>query len=279
MNERPGVGRIERFEWLLTTAQIEELPKGSMLFDDLATQAHEVEHKKFGKGLRIDEDQFKDDEFGFASDWASQMGAAMALHPQTQCVELLKNGSARNGYDGVSFFNAAHPVNPATANGATYSNVIGAAALTVDTFVAACARLESFVMPNGESRGLKATHLVVPPALRKVATEITGAKFLAQAGGGTSDNVLLDYNVKPLVIPQIAATTPGGSDTTWYVAGRDRGQLGKPFVYSLRDAFLMSTYEGLTQAQLSRMQELEWHVKGRAVGAYGHPYTIIKNTA
>lgn len=275
VGERQGEGRKDRLEWLLTTAGIEKLDKGSMAFENLATQSHEITHEDFGKGLKISRNQFEDDEFGFAADWSAHQGVNVVLLPQVLATNAIKANIT--GYDGLSFYNAAHPINPMIgASGGTYSNVLTGSALTVDNFALACARLESFVAPNGKTRGLKAKYLRVPPALKKIALEITQAKQI----NATENVIATNYGVKVIIAPELSAAS-GGSDTTWYVGTDMPGStgMGKAWIYSLRRAFEFTSYDGVKQVELSRLNELEWHVRGRAALAAGHPFLEVRCTA
>lgn len=277
MSDRVGKGRKDHFEWLLTTAQIYELAKGEMRYDDLITQAHYVEHKRFGVGLRIDREQWEDDEVGFASDWMDQAGAAMAMEPQYQAISLLTGGESNLGYDGVAFFHASHPVHPGDSTKGTYRNLFttdgqllgtgatNAPALSTTLFPLAVAKMKQFKMPNGKNRNLKPDLLIVGPTLEKTAREVLFAGYI-----NATDNILKDYQIDLLVINEI-------TDNSWYLQasnGETPGLL--PFVRSIRREFQMTSYDGLTQAELNRMDELEWLIKGRYAYTYGHPYQMIK---
>lgn len=278
-----STGRRERLEWLLSTASIEQLPENTMLFEDLVTQAHEIENVDFGKALKIKANQFKDDQFGFAADWAAGMGAAMALHPQKVGLQLLLAGEGANAkaYDGVPFFSKLHPNNPLDASKGLYENLLtgaasgsypGALPLIVAgapspvNFARALAHVESFKLPNGEARALVAKYVLHPTALKYAARQVTGAKFI-----GATENVLTNYDVQPIHLPQLNA-----EPDAYYIVAEGTGQLGKPIIYQTREEFNMSSYDGYTTAQLAKLNELEWIVRGRKAGAYGHPFMIVK---
>lgn len=78
-----------------------------------------------------------------------------------------------------------------------------------------------------------------------------------------------------------------GSDTTWYIVTQQatQTQLGsllfmnrKPFkiTYYSGDAGSGLGQDGVSQAQLDRMNQLEYHVQGRMAMQYGHPYGIYR---
>lgn len=272
MVELPSSGRIERMEWLLSTFGIHELEDGTMKFDDLVTQAHEIENKDFGNALRVSRNQFEDDEAKFATEWASGMGAAMALHPQKLAAQLILNGKTWKGYDGLPYFHNAHPVNPFDDDAGTYSNIVTGKPLVSggvvqpQNFADAVARAQTFNLPNGETRDITPFAVFHSPSLRYAARTVTGAKIISQ-----TDNVLSDYDIRPITIPGLEV-----EPNVYYIAATEGGELSKPLIYQRREAFKMTTYDGISQAELSRTNRLEWHVRGRAAGAYGHPYLLIR---
>lgn len=279
MAERTGLGMSEKLEWLASTLTIDELPNGQMVYADLTSIGHEIKHTDFGKGFKVSRNEFRFDKFEKAKEAAAQLGSLAAYHPQGIAEKLLKEGHSKKCYDGQNFFAAAHPVNGKNNKNGTFSNYnASGVALTDVNFAARVAAVESRVMPNGISRNIQVTHLLVPPALRKTAFEITKAKFLGQATGGTNDNVLSNYGVEPVVVPGLAASA-GGSDTTWYLIGSHGGEMGKPLIYSRAIDFGLNSYDGTTQAELNRMNEVEWQIRGFLAGAYGHPYLADKNAA
>lgn len=277
MGERPGLGIKENLEWLKQTLTIAKLPNGQMVFADLKSIGYQIVHEEFGMGFRVDKRQFQFDDFSKAEQAASQLGKLAAYHPQVMAEDLLKEGESQICYDQQFYFDTDHPVNGENADDGVFSNYNASnMALTPANFDTRIAAMESRVMPNGISRNVKAKYLVVPPALRKEAFEITKAKFLGQSTGGTNDNVLTLYGVEPIVIPGLAASA-GGSDTTWYLFGEEPGIMGKPLVYSIGDNFGLNSYDGVTQAELMRLNALEYMLRGFIAAAYGHPYLADKN--
>lgn len=273
---RAGKGKRDVMEWLLTTAQIHDLPKGTMRYDDLVTQAHEVTHKPRGAGLKIDRDQWEDDEFGFAQDWAAQIGGASAMDPQYAALDLIQAGETGKSYDGVAFFSDSHPVNPFDSSKGTYDNLItdadqmggasGAPALNATNFKLGVAHMKKFKMPNGRNRNIKPGLLVVGPELEGTALELTSAGFI-----GATENILTQYRIEPLVINDL------GDPNDWFLCAQDGETPGMlPFVRSERRPYAMTSYDGLTQAELNRMNFLEWQLRGRYGHTYGHPYQMVK---
>jgi phage major head subunit gpT-like protein len=274
---RPGTGKRQVFEWLLTTAQIYDLNPGSMRFDDLVTQAHELVHADRGAGLKISRNQWEDDEMAFAADWAKQIGGASALDPQYAAISLIQAGTSGLAYDGEPFFDAAHPINPFDAAIGTYRNLVtndsqmgGSAAtpnLSATSLTLAVAHMKSFKMPNGKNRNLKPSLLVVPPQLEKTALELTSAGFI-----GATENVMRNYRIDVIVVNEFA-----NEPTDWYLAAEEGETSGLlPIVRSERRPYALTSYDGISQAELNRLNELQWHLRGRYGHTYGHPYQMLR---
>lgn len=302
MKTRPSGSRQEIIAWLLSTARIEDLEKfgGKVPFEDLVATYTTYEPKFAGAGLKIRRPQIEDlDGNGLevASKWSGDIGAYMGYWPQKSLITLIKNGhlTTNQSYDKVPYFSASHPVNPYNTGAGVYSNLMTALPIddtvTVDVALTnlskVIANIRAIKMPNGEDpRFLRPVGLVVPPRMQNRAVQLTNAKFIAQAvgasGGGGSDIEALIQSfgfVQPTIADELAGFE---SDTTYFVACEEisSSQLGA-FVYVDREAFKINFYTGAgggtgVDAQLDRMDELEWHCKGRNIAGYGHPYGFHK---
>ncbi|NUP05526.1 MAG: hypothetical protein HOW73_05650 [Polyangiaceae bacterium] len=311
MKVRPSSSRREVIAWLLSTAQIESRGKGGQIaFEDLISKYTEYENLDAGAGFKIRKQELEDKDgkgLETASQWASDIGAYMAYWPQKQLVNLLKNGetSGNNSYDGVTYFNKAHLYRDDATS--TFANVFSGAAastpatdlndagypgaivlddsVTVDVALQnlskAIAYIKSIKMPNlVDPRFLRPVALFGGPRMQNRLVQLTSAKFLAQAAssGGGSGDVEAVIRAMGFTTPVIADEFAGfESDTTTFLICEQlsSSQLG-PFVYVEREPFSISQYGLLDDAQLGRMQELEWHCTGRNVAGYGHPFLAFK---
>src|SRR5579884_884708 len=255
--------------------------------------------------------------FDFAAEWSAQMGAYMAYWPQKSVATLILGGEGTTfgaAYDGLPFFSgigAPHPVNPFKTSAGSYANLFTGAssglypgALPIDTSVsvdqavanlqAAIAYIASIKMPNGvDPRFLKPKYLMVPPSLTARAQQLTNARYIAQlaaagvAAGGSGDVEALIKNWglgEPIEVMEFATSTASDA-TSWYLATEqiEQTQLGG-LVYVDREPFKITYYTGAgggtgVDAILDRARELEWHVQGRNVAGYGHPYALFKAKA
>lgn len=301
---RESQTRVERLIWLLETARIQRTGRGggNVEFEDLLSTSTEIESENAAAGLKIKKEKLDDlDGNGvqIAGEWSRQIGAYAAYWPQ-KCVAkaILANPTA---YDGVAFFHATHYVNPYNSALGSYSNLFtGAAAgsypgalpidasVTLDAAVSNIAKAVAYAatikMPSGEDpRMLKLGAIMGPPALSTRMTQITNAKYIAQAatGGGAAsadvEAVVRSWGLgEPIVAPELAAAF-GGSDTDYYLLMEEvtTNELGG-FCYVDREPFSIVYNGPMTDAQLARIREIQWLTEGRNTVAPGHPYLFLK---
>lgn len=306
--EMPSQSARERLCWLLDTAKIEYVAEGNMDFEELVTLTTEFEARNAAKGLKLTRNQFEDlDGNGvkLAAAWSRAIGQHAAYWPQKQvAAAILANGTA---YDAKAFFASDHPINPFDGAAGAYANLhktaggaSGAGACPIDKSVTLeeafenlstlFAYIASIPQPNGDDpRLLRPTQLVVPTALMPRASQLTAASFIAMdsagGGGGSADGVkafMSAMGIKPPIeAPELGAAF-GGSDTAFYVVCEEVGsdELGA-LTYVNREPFAVTYYSGAgagaspnLDVQLSRSRQLEWHVQGRNVVGYGHPFLL-----
>jgi phage major head subunit gpT-like protein len=311
--------RREIIAWLLSTAQIRaEGQGGNRHFENMVAKYLEVPVTVSGEALELDKNQLEDndgDGFDFASEWSTQMGFQMAYFPQAATANLILNGesttSAPAAYDGLSYFNTAHPVNPFRSSAGTYANLLTGAssglypgALPIDESVSldqafvnlgkARAYIASLKMPNGKTpRFLKIRGLMVPPSLVNRAQQLTNARTIAQmagalsannfgAGSGDVEAIIRNWNFGQPIEVQEFATGVAADATSWYILTEQvqNTQLGA-LVYVEREPFSINYYTGMgggtgVDAILAREQKLQWHCRGRNGIAFGHPYALFK---
>jgi hypothetical protein len=152
-------------------------------------------------------------------------------------------------------------------------------------------KIRTVKMPNGEDpRFLVPTAIVCPPRMTPRVQQLTNAKFIAQAvgsagGSGDISAIVANWGIgQPVEAPELSNAISGVSDadTTYYVAVQEMSatQLGA-FAYYDREPFKITYYTGQgggtgVDAVLDRARELEWHVQGRNVLGYGHPFLFYK---
>jgi phage major head subunit gpT-like protein len=305
---RPTGAGKEILSWLLSTAKIHDLGKGgNLIFEDLVSETTEIEPRFAGDGLKLTRAQFEDTDgqgLDLAAAWSGQIGAQMAYWPQELATALLMNGediTKVRAYDKKAFFAVDHPINPyrpgltfanlfAGAGGGTAPNVYPGKlpideSVTVDVALQNLQKLVAYVasikMPNGtQPRRLRLKYLIVPPALLFRATQLTQAKFIAQAstGGAAVADVEALIVALGFALPIQADELAGFENDKTYFAVCEQiteTEIGG-LIYVDREPFRINYYGPQTDAILNRADDLEWHCKGRNAMAAGHPYLIFK---
>jgi hypothetical protein len=296
--------RVERIAWLLSTAKIERPNAshggGQALFDELVATYMEYEVESATAGLRITEDQ-ADDVFGgipggeafkIADRWARDVTKYAAYWPQEEVAKAILANPVT--YDQKAFFAVDHPVNPFDAGAGIFANrftgaaagsypgalpIGGTLATAIENIGKAIAYIGDIKMPSGTApRRLKVGGLIVPPRLAMRAVELTQAKFIAKDNGSQDVEGVVRYmNLgQPIVASELGAAF-GGSDTSCYLAVQEltSGDIGA-FNYVERSPFSMTMHSSATSAELARMEELQYKLKGRNIVAPGHPYKLFR---
>jgi phage major head subunit gpT-like protein len=278
----------ELFFWLVETAGIyPEGQGGNKRYDDIAAMFREIDNENSGAALELTKNEIEDNMMAgaglrgmpaldYSANWARQVGGAAAYWPQQKLFELLAAAETEVGYDGVPFFSAAHPINPATGAGGTWSNLLTAKPLggvTVDVaaanLVAGIAAMRSVKMPNGKFRRLRPKWLLHDPSITVAVNTLLGAKFFGAQG--STENVITQMGIEPVCADELAVE-PGA----WYLGAEILPAEGGPFIFQNREAYTLTSYTSDSQVELQRRKKFEWIFDGRNAAAYGHPYTIFK---
>ena len=297
--EKPSSARVEYFESSLSTAKVEDLPEGQMLYGDLATVSQPAKPRPRGQGLQLSELDFLNDKLGVVAQWAAEMGSAIALEPQYMLLDLYAKSETVKAYDGIAYHGTAHPVNPKNPALGTYDSLIttvsqvSAAAIantsatpaTTDAcdlrgyngvpnlavFAAVVAYVRKLLAPNGRSRNLKPSILVHGPNLTFTARTITGAQFISATVNAVAQitGEFTDYNIVPLEIPEI-------TDNSWGLVTSVEGVDLKPVIHTTRAPYRLTAYTPEMLVDLSRKAMLEWNVRGYADAVFYNPFQWIK---
>lgn len=290
---RESKSKREVLTWLVDSGALNvEAVAGSVEFENLVFATHEYEHVFNAKGLEIPEHQFADldgNGVDVVRQWATKKAADFAYEPQKRlAAAILANPT---GYDGLSFFNPAHPVSGRAGDTSmgVYSNEIaskpihatGGGAVSIDVAMAnlgdAIATATALKAPDGSPRALRPAGLLVPGALATRATQMLGAKFVGATGSSDVEAVISSWNLgMPIVANELGAGYSGGSDTTYYLVMEEavNDDLGA-FVWSIREPLAIK-YPSLTDSFYQESGLLRYIAKGRNAIVPGHPYLLIK---
>jgi phage major head subunit gpT-like protein len=207
---------------------IEEVFKGSPLFPVIGeTQTVPlstprvankltVSIKDFAQGVEISKDLFDDNLHGVWSRTVRDL-ALKARVSQDQNAFAFWNGAFTTSLtaDGAALC-ATHTL----INGQTYSNALGAVALTEPNLNTAIINLRTQPDQSNVILGNVPSYLLVPPALFKTAIQITDSALIPGKGDNDINVYRSAYGITVYSSPYLAASA-GGSDTAWFLLARN----------------------------------------------------------
>jgi phage major head subunit gpT-like protein len=231
-NEVSSSAGIEEWDWLGDVPDFEEW-KGDRFLADLEAFKLRLVNKDWASGIRVHQNQIKDDKLNLIQPKIAQLAQKARTHKIRLMVKLLINGfdglaypDVGNGlaYDGKFFFDATR---------ATGSNKM-TAAFDLAGLEAAELLLQSQVNYSGdEPLALTGTHIIVGPKNQAAALRIIGQEYLT---GGESNYMKGRYEV--VVHPLLR----GAYDDYWFLA--DLSEPVKPFVFQNREDITTSAVVG-----------------------------------
>lgn len=229
---------LEEWEWLGDLPGFEEWI-GDRAMDILKAFKLRVANKDWSSGLKIHQNQIKDDKMGMFP--VSVAGLAMAArdHLPVITARLLINGfdglpypdvSSGLAYDGKFFFDTTR---------ATGSNKL-TLALDATGLNAAELLLGSQTTYDGRRklRGIRGSHLVVGPKLKPVAEKLMLSEFLPNAGGTATETNYFKGRYQIIEEPELAGTY----DDWWFLL--DLKKPWKPCLYQKREPISTSAIVG-----------------------------------
>lgn len=98
---------------------------GPRTVESLARNAYSITAKKFQKTVGVPREAFEDDNTSVYMAQLETFGQQTAAWPDQQVAAKLALGEVDKCYDGLSYFNTAHPVEPGSGSSATFSNMHG----------------------------------------------------------------------------------------------------------------------------------------------------------
>jgi phage major head subunit gpT-like protein len=186
----------------------------------------EIRNRKFEATMRVPIDAVEDDEWGMYNIDAQRMGALVPQHQDELVFGLLPAGFTAKGYDGATFFSAAHPV-----NGANASNLLNVEldATSLDT---ALTMLMTRTNDKGKIMKLGGrAKLIVPPQLRKQALSLVAP--LAVVAGQDPNTFGVTDNINRDAMTVVVAPNLFNHPKWWYVIDDTQPPL-RPFVFQMR---------------------------------------------
>ncbi len=204
--------------------------------------------------IGVEHNALDDGRVGSLEVWSRNAGINFQKFLDYKAFHALNSGEAVTnygaGYDGLSFFNAAH-IDPRAAYQTAQSNAL-TLGLSLDNFEAVKVAASKFRDSRGQPVGMNHNLLIVPPDLERIAAQITGN----QQAYDTANREINPYSGSTSHL-----VAPGGwlDTTAWFVVDRSQGR--KPIGLQMRKfPAELVIWDDETQGGGTRYYK--WHARG-----------------
>jgi len=219
-----------------------------------AAQTYTITPIPYENTYAIDRFHLDDDQFGIYYRMLPDMARQAKRQPDYELRDLIENagvmtGARQLGFDGLTHWNTAHPVNLYDVGVGTYSNdfrggfvntdgVTVGGELSPTAFTSAYEYMSTINGEDGERLGVRPRTLMHPTTLRAEVELILKSTFFAPPSWGAwapigsqvgaADNPLKRFGVEPLENEFLK------SNVNWYLL--DTTKAFKPFLWGVREA-------------------------------------------
>ena len=181
-------------------------------------------HKAFTKGFMIGRELYDDEKYGQMKKMAKALARAGRAKVEKDAISLLLKGFKKTspefvGIDGLSLFHDQHTLVDSTKK---CSNVL-TEALTEESLKKAIKMMSEQLDEAGNLIQMKATKLIVPPALEDTAIRLLKSTHLPGSQDNDTNAYLKDR--MEIVVMDYLGKTAGGSDKVWFLQDGSRHEL------------------------------------------------------
>ena len=224
---------VERDSAVTGFGLLTQTAEGSPITYDDPVQMYDVSyvHLKYTKGFKVSEELVEDDRYNVIKKKPKALARAARRQAEYLGAQVFNNAfSAGTGGDAKYLCSVAH----SRADGGTAQSNANASGVTLtepnlNTGILA---MREQLDDRGQVISMKADTLVVPPALEKIAFEITKSGMRS----GTADNDGNYYSGKLKVISwDWLSSAAGGSDTAWFLMDSSQHELN--YYWRIRPEF------------------------------------------
>lgn len=246
---------------------------GPRVAQNLSERLFSIVNRKFEATIELNRDDIEDDNLGvFQSMDLPDLAEGARKHPDQLLIETIQGNPT--GFDGVSFFNTAHPTN---FGAGTYSNDFTGATAVLDQtgFNNVRSTMMTYTGENGNPLSVNPRLLIVPPQLELKAKVLMSSATYAVPGasGGLSATVdnPLQGMAEVLVIPEL-----GNQPKVWYLA--DVSRAVKPFVFQERDPVELVQRDNLQDPKVFEQDVFTYGTRCRDNVGPSLPFLIARAT-
>ncbi len=185
-------------------------------------------HNAFTQGFMVTREMYDDDQYRQMEKLPKAMARSGRAKVEKDALSLLNTafvetvpGTPDNViYDGKALFSATHPLLDSTS---TSSN-LATGALTEGNLKLALKLMRETLDEAGNLIQMKATKLIVPPALEDTAIRILKSTQIAGGDLNDTNKFLNSYGIEVVVLDYLSAAA-GGSDTAWFLQDGSRHEM------------------------------------------------------
>lgn len=191
-------------------------------------------HKAFTKGFMIGRELYDDEKYGQMKKMSKALARAGRAKVEKDAIQILTKGfkgktGAIKGRDKLELFHDAHTL---CDSAKTCSNML-TEVLSEASLKKAIQLMASQLDEAGNLIQMKATKLIVPPALEDTALRLLHSTLLP----GTNNNDTNEYleNRMKVVVMDYLSTSAGGDDKYWFLQDGERHELN--FFWRIKPEF------------------------------------------
>lgn len=181
----PSTTETNTYTWMEKIPKMREWIGPRVLQNLVARNPVIVSNRLFELTIEVPKQKILDDQYGIYTPAASMMGLQAAKWPD-DLVQQAVLDTTTVGYDGVTYWNASHPVNLDNSGQGVYSNIADSDELTLANYGTAKAAMRSYIGADGRRIGARGSLLVVSPSKEEVGRQILQSQYYPRlADGGT----------------------------------------------------------------------------------------------
>lgn len=270
--ELPSTTEEEVHAWIQQIPAVREW-LGERHLNAISEAGYRLKNRVFEDTVQVSKDRIADRKIAAEAVLMRMLGHQFAKFPDRKVAsELLVGYASLKCYDGLTFFNDAHPVDPLDASKGTFDNLLASTALTPANFDSTYAAMTQFKGADGQILGIMPDTLIVPPQLRTTALLIAKGAYVPNVAGTATQSNPNEGVVDVLVLPEL-----GSESTTWYLA-KLKGPL-KPLIVQKREEPVFDLVFGPDSDHCKKTRNLAWGADCRTAFGYTLPHLMVRCTA
>jgi phage major head subunit gpT-like protein len=269
----PSTTKLNTYGWAADLPIMREWANDERKVQNVKEMAYNLINRKFELTYAVLRDDIEDDTLGLYTQQFSNLGMQAKKHPDLLMRDTIQAGQNTACFDGLSFFNTAHPVDIYDISKGTYSNYSASGmALTPQNYETVRALMMGYKGTSGVELGIMPNILLVPPQLEITARRIVQSDMIPSAAGTAPEQNMLKGTADIVVAPELS-----NQGTRWYLLCTNRGIM--PFVYQLRQAAEFTMLTQLTDANVFNLDEYRFGSRIRDNGGYSLPFLAYSASA